>query len=156
MENFLYILIGVIWVVYSLYTARQKALKRQQSQEIPPRGPSQSSPLPLPGSGGRTLFDEIFRELSGEPKPVIQTYQPAQPSVVIPPDMPIQDAGMHRNSFTKANISSLPTSLARDASGNDSKTLENPPQVAKNEGFPKKFDLREAVIFSELLNRKYF
>ena len=154
MENFLYILIGIIWVVYSLYAARQKALKRQESQGLPPRGPSQSSPLP--GSAGNTLFDEILREISGQPKPVTRSYQPAQPSVVIPPDMPIQDAGMHRNSFTKANISSLPTSLAHDASGNDSKTLENPPQVAKNEGFPKKFDLREAVIFSELLNRKYF
>jgi len=48
MENLIYILIGIAWVAYALYSARQKAIKKQ-SAGMPPRGPSQSSPLSISG-----------------------------------------------------------------------------------------------------------
>ena len=72
MENLIYILIGIAWVAYSLYSARQKAIQKQAG--MPPRGPSQSSPLPIPGNQGegKSLFDDILRELTGESKPVPQ------------------------------------------------------------------------------------
>ncbi|MFA5970808.1 MAG: hypothetical protein WC780_00555 [Lentimicrobiaceae bacterium] len=35
MDNVIYILIGIAWIAYSLYSARQKAIQKQQSQGMP-------------------------------------------------------------------------------------------------------------------------
>jgi len=65
---------GIAWVAYSLYSARQKTIQKQQSSGLLPVGLSQPSPLPVPGNqvGGRSLLDEILREITGETKAVLQ------------------------------------------------------------------------------------
>ena len=87
MENLIYIIIGIAWVAYSLYSARQKAIQKQQSAGLPPQGPSQSSPLPIPGNqgGGKTLLEDIFRELTGEPKPIPQVIKQDVPDKTVKP-----------------------------------------------------------------------
>jgi hypothetical protein len=159
MENLIYILIGIGWVAYSLYSARQKAIQKQQSLGLPPSGPSSSSPLPIPGNqgGGKSLLEEILREIAGEPKPI--------PQPVVQPVVPVRQT-THRT-VSELNqtyddhsgykfITSPSVESSRTDIGNNWKAQELREQLTNEQQFSPKFDLREAIIYSELLNRKYF
>lgn len=158
MENLIYIIVGVAWVAYSLYTTRQKAIQKQQSAGMPPSGPSQSSPLPVPGNqgGGKTLFEDIFRELTGESRPVPQSAPAVAPVSSAKPQMvaPTNDTTISSKGYQF--ISDVPPDHSWMESENTGISAVNHEQKSKDESITKKFNLREAVIFSELLNRKYF
>jgi hypothetical protein len=159
MENLIYILIGIAWVAYSLYSARQKALQKQQSAGMPPRGPSQSSPLPIPGNqgGGKNLLDDILRELTGETRPVPQqTVQPVVPVKQVTPKNVSELNQKYEGYSGYKFITDVPTDLPKYDSIHDWEKHEHPEQMTKGENVSNRFNLREAVIYSELLNRKYF
>jgi hypothetical protein len=157
MEDYIYILIGIVWVAYSLYSARQKAIKKQQSAGLPQRGPSQSSPLPIPGGGGKSLLEDIFRELSGEqPVPVPQAGQPERQPFYRPEAETLKTIEVPASSKVSPNIPVPSANSFKKEYGNESKNHPIYDQLTKNERIVKNFNLREAVIFSELLNRKYF
>lgn len=158
MENFIYILIGIVWVAYSLYSARQKAIQKQQSTGLPPQGPSQSSPLPIPGNqqGGKSLLDDIFRELTGEPIPIQQVTKPIETSKPLNQknvsELNVAHEGHQGYKFT----STVPTHSEEIATKNPQKSHQINDQNFLKEDLFQKFNLREAVIYSELLKRKYF
>ena len=161
MDNFFYVLIGVAWVAYSLYSARQKAIKKQQSQGLPPRGPSQSSPLPIPGNqgGGKSLFDEIFREFTGEPRPVVTPQQVTQPVASVASRFSEPKSELNQKYEGKPEYkftSSVSADSPYHISSNEVERHTAQQQLTKNERIARGFNLREAVIYSELLNRKYF
>ncbi|MEI8048001.1 MAG: hypothetical protein WCI92_11525 [Bacteroidota bacterium] len=158
MENFIYILVGIVWVAYSLYSARQKAMQKQQSSDLPPSGPSSSSPLPIPGNqrGGKSMFDDLLRELSGAPAPVQQIDQPVKSTVAIPSAQEQATTFPGRGSSVYTNIASVPDIFAWNESIVNRTNPENSELPVKKGNIEKKFNLREAIIFSELLNRKYF
>ncbi|MDO9256350.1 MAG: hypothetical protein Q7U54_12615 [Bacteroidales bacterium] len=159
MENLIYILIGIAWVAYSLYSARQKAIQKQQSSGLPPSGPSPSSPLPIPGNqgGGKSLLEEILREIAGEPKLV--------PQPVVQPVVPVKQT-THRTvselnkTYDDHSGYKFITSPSVESSGTDVgnkwKAQEVRAHLTNEQALSTKFDLREAIIYSELLNRKYF
>lgn len=164
MENIFYILIGIAWVAYSLYSARQKAMQKQQSAGLPPRGPSQSSPLPIPGNqdGGKSLLEDIFRELTGETRPDRQVNQPvvvAQPveAKQVQKEKKFSERGEKYEGYSGYKfVSNTETEYTtRDAEGDRTRTDKSEHFVKKDDGI-ENFDLRKAVIYSELLNRKYF
>lgn len=159
MENYIYILIGIGWVAYSLYSARQKAIRKQQSTGLPPREPSHSSPLPIPGNQGegKSLFEDIIRELAGEPshvaQPVSQPVVPVkkkQQRVVSELKKPYE--GLSEYKFTSSSSADFPSN------DSENKIKKHPihQQIKAGNTVSGKFDLRQAVIYSELLNRKYF
>jgi hypothetical protein len=154
MENFFYIVIGLVWVAYSIYSAKQKALQKQQSSGLPPRGPSQSSPLPIPGnqSGGKSVFEDIFRELTAEPKPILQEKAP------VSAPKPVKSTNVSELNVSYEGFSGYKfiSGVTQDSSPSIHAESVFPVQSSNNEQITKRFDLREAVIFSELLNRKYF
>jgi hypothetical protein len=159
MENLIYIIIGILWVAYSLYTARQKAIQKQQNAGLPPVGPSQSSPLPIPGNqnGGKSLLDEILREFTGETRPVQQV-----PQTVVTPPVPeksknVSDLNGKYEGFSNYKFETgPPAEFSFNDRQNSQKSSEIVEQIRNTENISKTFDLRDAVIFSELLNRKYF
>lgn len=158
MENLIYILIGIAWVAYSLYSARQKAIQKQAG--MPPRGPSQSSPLPIPGNQGegKSLFDEILREFTGESRPVPQ--QVSQPTVPVKPKQPERVASPASQKFEEYSGYKFVTTVNPDFPRNDEddaiKTNILSKQSIKEDSIATNFNLREAVIYSELLKPKYF
>jgi len=156
MENYIYIIIGILWVAYSLYTARQKAIQKEQSAGNPPSGPSQSSPLPIPGGqgGGKSVFEELIRELTGEPRPVPQ-YKPVA-TYDVEEAVSLETIGKPKSSTSYISIPEMQANMSAKSHQTSNEMSDNTPTKAKNEGLAKNFDLREAVIFSELLNRKYF
>jgi len=156
MENYIYILIGIVWVAYSLYSARQKALKKQQSAGLPQGRPSQSSPLPIPGSERKSLLEDIFREFAGVPAPVPQPSQPANHDYQIPESKSNESNEAFKISKLSPVTSFSPTNFINNEPENARKVHPVYRQLTKNDHIAKNFNLREAVIFSELLNRKYF
>jgi hypothetical protein len=156
MENLLYVLLGILWVAYSLYSAKQKASQKQKHSTIPPKGPSHSSPLPLPEGEGRSILEELFRGLSGETsqasreiKPVILENKPFSQNE-IESNQPFPGYSGYKfvtNSNTDSSIKVQANAFEEHANEED---------ITKKKEFKEKFDLRQAVIFSELLNRKYF
>lgn len=153
MEDYLYIIIGIAWVAYSIYNSRQKALKKQ-AQRRPGGEPSQSTTLP--GGGGKTLFEDILRELTGEPAPVAPATQPANPAKYPPYGEFQQTNDTYKSSPVQSNYSLPVSEYVKKEPTLANKTHSVNRQLIKNEGLARKFNLREAVIFSELLNRKYF
>ncbi len=158
MGDYIYILIGIVWVAYTLYSARQKALQKQQDTGLPPSGPSQSSPLPIPGNqgGGKSLLEDIFRELTGETKPVPRPSQPFPTTPTVQPAQVRQTAQAAKSSTRYADISGFAAAFPQNEQKGERISGANDGQTMKNDSIAKRFDLREAVIFSELLNRKYF
>jgi len=153
MENYIYIIIGIVWVIYSIYNTRQKALKKQQSRGLPPQGPSESSPIP--GSGGKSLFDDILRELTGE-VPLPKVNQPVKTSEVLSQTEKVPTNEQAKGSKTPPVFAENSLNSLRQVPENAPKTHPIYEQITKKGGLAKRFNLREAVIFSELLNRKYF
>lgn len=157
MENFIYILIGIAWVAYSLYSARQKAIQKQAG--MPRRGPSQSSPLPIPGNQGegKSLFDEILRELTGESRPLPQpAYQP--PVTVKPTLQEIDSSRVNQNEGRSGyqfltNINTDFSQKEEDEAHKKKMSVDHP---LNRNNVATHFNLRDAVIYSELLNPKYF
>ncbi len=158
MENLIYILIGVAWVGYSLYSARQKAIQKQQSSGMPQGGPSQSSPHPVPGNqgGGKSIFDDILRELSGETRPVPQVQRPVIPvNQDIPKTTPVINRTYESRSELKFD-SSIADHSPQNATHRARKPHQHPMQTKKHGIGHQRFNLRQAVIYNELLNHKYF
>lgn len=158
MENLIYILIGIAWVAYSLYSARQKAIQKQAG--LPPRGPSQSSPLPIPGNqgDGKSLFDDILREFTGETKPVPQlASEPTSPVKPKPAERNVSALNQKYEGYSGYKfITNVNTDFPRNEEDDARNSKIHEGQVTKNKSLSTNFNLREAVIYSELLNRKYF
>lgn len=158
MENLLYILIGIAWVAYSLYSARQKAIQKQAG--LPPRGPSQSSPLPIPGNQGedKSLFDEILRELTGESRPVPQPSY--EPPVTVKPNLPEKEASVLNKKYEEHSgykfSKNINTDFPRNEEDDAHQTQVIDGEKSKDNNVSTNFNLREAVIYSELLKPKYF
>jgi hypothetical protein len=156
MENLLYVLLGILWVAYSLYSAKQKAIQKQKKQQIPGQRPSQSFPLPIPQNGGRSVFEDLFRELTGETGTVRQ--QPEQvleekhdrPKIVSQANKPTYD---YFSYDLEPGLEKNTPSLKSQIINSGQVISEDTPENKENR---VNFDLRQAVIFSELLNRKYF
>lgn len=153
MEDYIYIIIGIAWVAYSIYTSRQKALKKQ-AQGNTAGEPSQSTPLP--GGGRKTLLEDIFRELTGELVPAPPVTQPANPANYPPYEEFQQTNDTYKSSSVQPNFRESTPDYTRNEPATVIKTHSDNKQVTKNESLARKFNIREAVIFSELLNRKYF
>ena len=154
MDNLFYILIGIAWVGYSLYSARQKAIQKQQASRMPPSRSPQSSPFPTPGNqgGGKSLFDDILRELSGETRPVPQVQQPAIPVIhSVPKKSPYIETV-----YETIAVPEYGSRVTADSSKSNLALKKNPLQIKKQVIGSKNFNLRQAVIYNELLNPKYF
>jgi hypothetical protein len=156
MGDYIYILLGIAWVAYSIYSARQKALQKQQTSGLPPSGPSQSSPLPIPGGEGRSILEDLFRGLTSETLPANQETKP------VPPQKAVRNKDVSELNQTYQGFSGYkfvtdaePVPVTKQP---EDINLTHPihEKMTKSEDLKRNFNLRDAVIYSELLTRKYF
>lgn len=156
MDNFLYILLGIAWVGYSIYTARQKAIKKQNGGGVPVF-PPESSPLPIPGNTGtgHSVLEDILRELQGTKTAPI----PAPVSTNQPFDNAPEYSNIPASEYIPVEVKNAETEYQKRHSKETKEAVHsyvNDEQAMKNVNFAERFNLRDAIIFSELLNRKYF
>jgi len=143
-EDYIYILIGIIWIVFSIYQGRKK--KQQKSSQ--PTAEKKKSFF-------ETLLDEVVEKnkQSGQVydfEPEIEKEAPVAVKETIEDRKFSYDDYYEERNYDEANeaiIKDGPISLSVS------------PQKLKSRrrnGRKIKFDLRKAVIYSEILKPRYF
>lgn len=147
MDDYIYIIIFIGWIAYSIFMAAQKKKQEQlkkQSKPLPP-------PIPetiMDEAPQSSVFEEIFKGFYDEdPEEVI----PPKPFMVNvkrkPPDIsysPYTDFDIKETAYPAEE------SILQKSSGlNAEYEIEN--KIKRKEGF----DLRKAVIYNVILQRPY-
>lgn len=164
MDDYLYIIIGIVWVVYSLYSNKQKQIKKKLMEEQRKSQPNQSTRVPEP-QRPRSILEQLLNPEPELPKPQpvaydeyvdddeanmtempeIKHYQPEYQSREI-----IQEevsADYFDSQYASRKETNYYDSREVLASAYDEEILQ--------EYIHQEFDIRKAVIFSEILNPKY-
>lgn len=146
MDDVIYILIAIAWVAFSIYNANQKK-KQKLAREAQASGPQPSEAAPKP----RSILEEI---LMGEEMP---EYHAEEEHEEIKPELvPEYKAAMEYQQEIQARA--LRAEQQLQVSNNLSTMDESTPVPLYGEtniGLLKLFDLRQAVIYSIILERPY-
>lgn len=159
MDDFLYIIIGIIWVVYSLYTNKQKQDKKRAMRDARSGAPQAETP-PV-----RSLLEEI---LMGELRPP-QPRPEAEEEHYEPEYRPTIEANSSETIVTEAesqeeireevSASYFETQYANRKSGDDvERVTQKHILIEEDENMHEteaEFDLKTAVIYAEILNPRY-
>lgn len=154
MEDYIYILIGVIWIAASVYRASQKNKKKapQQKQASSPAPSGERDDKPV-----RSLLEELF---DGQqiriPEPVVTEVEP-EPEPV--PPQASSDRKYTRSfekEYSKVGFSSL-EKVSREGSSslNKYKQEKHKKKNKKKYTRPSPVDLRKAIIYKAILERPY-
>lgn len=141
-------LIFIVGAVNSENKKKKKAEEQKKAQEKAQREPSKSAPeAPKPKSGIPT-WEDVLKELMGEPEP---PPKPKPVTISTPKTKPISEKKYR-----------TPPRLFLD-SKEEGTTFLSPIQLIEDEGsafaddleFDNKEELRKAIIYSEIINRRY-
>jgi hypothetical protein len=165
MDDFLYIIIGIIWVVYSLYANKQKQQKKRMLEEQ--RRQQQAG--------------EVVQDGPSRPRSIIEQILDPDPEVITPEAEYYEEETSPQEAYsyeTPDNNTPAPAyqsleSVAEEISANyfenqyasrkeenyyDNKEMSesaNYTGVKEQDDLLEEFDLRKAVIYSEILNPRY-
>lgn len=149
MDDAIYILIAILWIAYSFYSAYQKAQKQKQKKREISENPDTET-VPEPYIPER----DILKELLGEPLPP-EAPEPVTPPLpkprYVPLTPPVEAVSMEEI------IDEVNEPQRRLTRVPDTEPIPEPePSFAQEEVFTDAgFNLRKAVIYSEIINRKY-
>lgn len=159
MDDFLYIIIGILWVVYSLYTNKQKQQKKRMMEEQRRQG---GSPETAPR---RSLLEELLDAEVKLPEPVAEAaeeqYIPEYTSTV--EDRSAESIVPENESLEKieeeVSASYFEQQYNLRARVDTVKPDRVHPAFVEEEAaiadIDEDFDLRKAVIYAEILNPRY-
>ena len=150
MEDYIYIMIAVVWIAYSFYTSYQKAQKQKQGKTSIP-GNAGPVPAPKPYMPERDILHELLGE--PEPKEVIpsgKTYVPEWQEAA--PEKKVTEAESMEEIID--DIKTEKRTLVTFQPEAETTSSESVSQEQES-GTETSFNLRNAVIYSEILNRKY-
>lgn len=140
-EDFFYILIGLVWVAFSIYKGIQKKKSKQTT-------------------GGEVKKKSVLESIMDE---FLEKEQQAQPEPIIyqaPVDTELTEENAEDEPFSYDDI--YERSNYNEADDVYTKKPIEKSKLKPNLKIPvkttrkTKFDLRKAVIYSEILNRRYF
>jgi len=151
MEEFIYILIGVIWLGASIYKASQKKKQKANQQKPATSAPHEGEKV----SSARSLLEEL---LTGQqlrvPDPEATDLEYEEPLLAEVEDLPKQRSFQSEyasygqkelEALSGEGVSSLGTISFQDIMK----------ETKKKDSGPVKIDLRKAIIYSAILERPY-
>ena len=147
-EDIIYIVIGVIWIAYSIYKGTQKskagADKRKRNSE----------PQEKKKSVFETFFDEILVEKNPIPyEPVIdeiEIEEGADGTEIVQEKIFSYDDYYEQDNLQKAD------SINEKSAASQSQRKQDLKATPSKKRKKPRIDLRKAVVYSEILNRRYF
>ncbi len=150
MEEFIYILIGVIWLAASIYKASQKKKQKARPQSPATSVPEEETPV----SRTRSLLEEL---LEGQqvrvPEPEVIEYEYDEPMRA---EIENKAAGSFQSEYTGHGFKGLE---ALESEGESSlgrivfKDIMK--DTAENQRKAVRIDLRKAIVYSAILERPY-
>lgn len=161
MDNFLYIIIGIVWVIYSLYTSKQKQEKKRQ-MEAQLKG--QSLPEPIQQKQ-RSLIEQLldpdhkftappvvdYNEYEDTLEPIVDEY--AEDHSYMSEYQPLE---VIKNEVSDDYFENQYVSRGETNYYDKMETLvATHDEVPVVEYLVEEFDIRRAIIYSEILNPKY-
>ena len=151
MEDFIYILIGVIWLAASIYKATQK--KKQKAQQNKPVTPSTPESAYRPET--RSLIEELLggQQVSIPEPAVIETEYSDPMFEEVEANKSVES---FQSEYTKLGHRGLEALSGEGVSSLGNITFEDVMKKQKNKtSGPVKIDLRKAIIYSAILERPY-
>jgi hypothetical protein len=150
MEEFIYILVGVIWLGASIYKASQKRKQKSASQN-PSNIQSDEDPGP---KTARSLFEEL---ISGQdmhiPEPEIRELSIDEQISV---DMEEEPVKSFQSEYASFGLKGLETVSGEGVSSAGRITFKDElKELTKTKPGQSKIDLRKAIIYSAILERPY-
>lgn len=155
MEDLIYILLGIAWIIYAAYRANQKQKKKAsapaQTKAQPQQPTYEKRPKPI---------ETIFREILEDEESLERQYIPEGESY---DEIAIKDLELEKRQFSKPKkiLETIPTEegvgsidYSRMFSGFSTDVI---PEETRESSIRDDldFDLRKAVIYAEILNRPY-
>lgn len=164
MDDILYIILGIAWIAFTVYSNKQKAEKKRADQmQRPPEqddSPVEPPNQPIPA---RNIFEEIFNE----PQPAIPE---AEPEVYIP-EVPEPLYGNKTAKYQEKEAESLEeikpevsvnyfedhykSGYKNEESHRVLIDIQREEEDELKTEITEEFDLRKAVLFSEILRAPY-
>jgi predicted restriction endonuclease len=148
MEEFLYILAGVAYLGYSIYSAGQKQKKKKQEQEVRAHVQAGVEDMPIQETPKQSIFDEIlglqnFEEQIQEDFSGEHEYEEALDSIPEEEGEPTTYTKSRSMNESKIQTSIIPieNNILEDNDFEDEEVTD--------------FNLRNAVISAEILNPPY-
>jgi len=152
MEDYIYILIGVIWLAATIYRASQKK-KQQAAGQAKPATSLQDEDKGQPRK--RSLFEELFDvEETRLPEPELADYEFETPEFSKPTIKP--EVKTFQSEYAGRRLGGLESFSGEGASAFGGIKFEDIlKQYEKKPPKNGKIDLRKAVIYSAILERPY-
>ena len=147
-EDFIYIIIGVIWIAFSIYkgAAKNKARKNQPS---PPQTEEQES---------TSIFENFLNNLIKEEEK--EPYEPVElrkeETVEVKPAPESSDKIFSYDDLVEESNYFHESNVYEEKADKKASLKEELKTHLKDSKTKPRFDLRKAVIYSEILNRRYF
>lgn len=155
MDDLIYILLGIAWIIYAAYRANQKQKKKASA-------PAQSRPQPQQQTYEKRPkpIETIFREILEDNESLERQYIPEGESY---DEIAIKDLELEKRQFSKPKniLEAIPAAEgigSLDYSGMFSGfSADVAPDETRESTIREDldFDLRKAVIYAEILNRPY-
>ena len=143
-EDILYILIGIIWVVFSIYQAKKK--KKQKSAPRPDTEKKKSL--------FETLLDEVTENQQQTELPYVED-KPIAETVTTPENEYEKKIFTYDDYYEKEGYKDAEEIIsANEPSTQHTLRQELKSHIVKSK--KQRFDLQKAIIYSEILNPKYF
>ncbi|MCF8234452.1 MAG: hypothetical protein K9G67_05460 [Bacteroidales bacterium] len=181
MDDFIYILLGVAWIGYSIYSSQKKLKEKQQKARRSGEQSHGQSTEYSEESKPKSFIDRLFEEFEEKPEPsyeeigndfdrakqkVNQPQREVKETKYQPATYSVEDART-MNDMVESN-SGLSSDYFKNKSGSSARTKDEEWEERKKKHYQTSFyedeqdeeevdfDLRQAVVFSEILNRPKF
>lgn len=148
MDDFIYVLLFIGWIAYSIFSAIQKNKQKELRKKSSPE-PYPASEESVPENPARKVLEEIFgedhfeeSEETFEPEPVYEEVE-RRPTVQM------------RDEIDQNRSRMILTHFSTDKTWDKPDAGEQPVEAETLVSQKEKFDLRNAVIYAAILQRPY-
>jgi len=160
-EDIIYIIIGVLWIAYSIYKGTQKSKARNEKKGVTRQ---------LEKKEKKSVFETFLDDILVEEKPATfvpyeQNVQAKESEVIAeiesePENIVVGDAKegkifSYDDYYEEGNFQEETGVINHDGRVAEVSEKKIKTATLKNRKKPR-FDLRKAVVYSEILNRRYF
>ncbi len=147
-EEIIYVVIGVLWIAYSIYKGTQKGKAKSKRNQTPTDAEEKK----------KSVFDTFLDDILAKEEPVLYT-PPAEDIVTAEKEVEsevVKEKVFSYDDYYEESNYQERFSVTESKLESDIKIEVEPTILPSKKRKKPRIDLRKAVIYSEILNRRYF